>query len=154
MVMMSACREQLLLAGVADAGFLALLRREVGAPGDDVHAEHLGHAGDLAAELAEADDTERLALDLGAGKGLPGLAGMHPRVLAADAAGEFQDQAHGQRRSRILAVLRAAEHDLAVLERLGVDRGVAHARRDQQLQLGKRRRAACFGNACVRASRR
>ena len=36
------------------------------------------------------------------------LPGMHARVLAADIAGQFQDQAHGQRRGRVAAPLRAA----------------------------------------------
>ena len=92
--------QQLFLAGVADAGFLAFLRRQVRAPGDHVHAKGLPELGDLGAELAEPNDAERAALDLVAEQALPGHAGMHARVLAADIAGQFEDQAHGQRRGR------------------------------------------------------
>ena len=48
-------RKQFLLGGVADADFLASLRRQVRAPRDHVHAERLRQSRNLAAELAEAD---------------------------------------------------------------------------------------------------
>ena len=50
--------EQVLLADVVDARLLAFLRREVLAPGDDLHAERLGDLGGAGAELAEAEDAE------------------------------------------------------------------------------------------------
>ena len=56
--------EQVLLAHVVDAGFLALLRRQVLAPGDHLHAERLGDAGGAGAELAEAEDAERQAVEV------------------------------------------------------------------------------------------
>ena len=120
-------RKQLLLGGVADTRLLAAFRRKVRAPGDHLHAERFGDARDLAAELAQTHHAQRPALDLDARKGLPGLARMHPRVLPSDAAGQFQDQAHGQRRGRVLAPLRAADHNAPLLGRFHVDGGIAHA---------------------------
>ena len=66
--------EQVLLGGVVDARLLALLSRQVRAPRDHLHAERLGDAGDAQAELAEPDDAERLALDVGPERDLPRLA--------------------------------------------------------------------------------
>ncbi len=65
---------------------------------------------------------------------------MHARVLAADIAGQFQDQAHGQRRGGIAAPLRSAQHHLVVFGGFHVDRSVAHARGDQEFQVGQRRK--------------
>ncbi len=133
-------RKQLFLGGVGDADFLAAFRRQVRAPGDHVHAEGLREFRDLAAELAEADHAERPALDLHADMLLQGFAGMHPRAFPADIAGQFQDQAHRQGCGRIAAPLRAAQHDLVVLGGFHVDRGIAHARGDQEFELGQRRK--------------
>src|SRR6185503_17517433 len=80
-------RKQLLLAGVADARGLASFGGEVRTPGDRLHAERLCQTGDLGSQPAKADDTERLALDLGPDRSLQWFAGMHPRVLTADIAG-------------------------------------------------------------------
>ena len=132
--------EQFLLGGVADADFLAFLGRQVRAPGDHVHAERLRQLRHLGAELAEAEHAERPALDLHADEFLQGFAGMHARVLAADIAGQFQDQAHGQGRGGIAAPLGAAQHHAMVLGGLHVDRGVAHARGDQEFQVRQRRK--------------
>ena len=62
---------------------------------------------------------------------------MHARVLAADIAGQFQDQTHGQRRGGVAAPLRPAQHDPTLFGGLHLDRGVAHARSDQKLQIGQ-----------------
>ena len=51
--------------------------------------------GDALAELAEADDAERLAVEVAADGRLPVRAGFQPRVFEADVAGEFQHQADG-----------------------------------------------------------
>src|SRR5207253_1640330 len=130
--------EQLFLAGVADTSLLAPLGRQVRTPGDHVHAERFRYARHLAAELAESDDAERATLDLDPRKGLPGLAGMHARILAPDAAGQFKDQAHGERGGGIAGILRAADGYVARLRGLHVDRRIAHAGRQQQLQLRQR----------------
>jgi hypothetical protein len=132
-------REEFFLAGVADADFLAPLRRQVRAPGDHVHAERFGEPRNLGAELAEADHPERPALDLDADVLLQGFAGVHARVLAADIAGQLQDQAHGQGRRGIAAKLRPAQHHLMVFRGFHIDRRVAHARGDQEFQLRQRR---------------
>ena len=71
---------------------------------------------------------------------LPRLARVHARALAADVAGEFQDQTHSQRRGRIAGERRAAQHDIMSRRRLEIDRGVAHARGDHELELRQRRK--------------
>ena len=76
--------------------------------------------------------------------GLQRLAGMHARVFAADITGQFQDQAHGQGRGRVAAPLRAAQRHLVVLGGFHIDRGIAHARGDQEFQ---------FGQACEHRAR-
>src|SRR6266508_4632857 len=73
--------EQVLLAHVVDARLLALLGREVRAPGNDFHAERLADRRSAGAELAEAEDAERGALELRADGALPGLTGLEARVL-------------------------------------------------------------------------
>ena len=65
---------------------------------------------------------------------------MHARVLAADMAGQFQDQGHRQRRGRIAAPLRAAQHHLMVFGGFQIDRSIAHAGGDQEFQLGQGRK--------------
>ena len=52
----SARRNRSSSADVFDADFLAPLRRQVLAPGDDVHAERLADRGDAGAEPAEAEE--------------------------------------------------------------------------------------------------
>src|SRR6185437_5915852 len=91
---------------------------------------------DLGAELAEAEKTERLALEAGADRRLP-LALAHPAVLARDAAGEGEDEAPGELGRRIGQHVGAAYGDAARLRRRQVDRGVAHAGGDQQLEIGQ-----------------
>ena len=65
---------------------------------------------------------------------------MHAGVLAADVAGQFQDQAHRQRRGGIASPLRPAQHYLMVFRGFQIERGVAHARGDQELQFGQCRK--------------
>ncbi len=65
---------------------------------------------------------------------------MHAGVLAADVAGQFQDQAHRQRRGGIAAPLRPAQHHLVFFRRFQIECGVAHARGDQEFQFGQRRK--------------
>ena len=51
--------------------------------------------GGVQAELAETEDAERHAFEVGTDRGLPGRAGMQPGVLVADMAGQFEHQADG-----------------------------------------------------------
>src|SRR5262245_33326030 len=87
--------EQVLLADVVDARLLALLGREVLAPGDRLHAERLADHGGAGAELAEAEDAERGALELRPDGALPGLAGLEAGILVADMAGQVEHQTDG-----------------------------------------------------------
>src|SRR5262245_66205706 len=87
--------EQVLLADVVDARLLALLGREVLAPGDRLHAERLADHGRAGAKFAEAEHAERGALELRPDSALPGLAGLKAGILVADMAGEFEHQADG-----------------------------------------------------------
>src|SRR5262245_14939868 len=127
--------EQLLLAHVTDTGLLALLRRQVLAPGDDPHAERLRDLGRAGAELAEAENAEGQAFEIKADRGLPRHAGLHSRVLVADATGQLEHQADGDAGSRAAGRWRAADHDAALLGGADVDRGVAQAGGDEQLQI-------------------
>ena len=63
---------------------------------------------------------------------------MQPRVLVADVAGQLEHQADGDAGGRAAERAGAADHDAARLRRLGVDRGVAHAGGDQELEIGQR----------------
>ena len=129
--------EQIVLADIADAGCLAFLRRQVLAPGDDLHAERLGDVGGSRAELAEAEDAKRHAVEIGADGGLPGGAGVQPRILVTDVPRQFEHEADGDAGGRAAERARAADHDAARLRRLGIDRGIAHAGGDQELEVGQ-----------------
>ena len=133
--MKSGLPEQVLLAHVVDAGLLALLRGEVLAPGDDLHAERLGDGGGADAELAEAEHAEREAVEVDADGGLPRLAGLHARVLVADAPGQLEHQADGDAGRRIAHRRRAADHHAALLGRRHVERGIAQAGGDEELEI-------------------
>ena len=130
--------EQVVLGDVADASLLAFLRREVLAPGDHLHAERLGDVGGTGAELAEPEHAERHAFEVGPDGRLPHCAGVQPRVLVADVAGQFEHQPDGDAGGRAAERAGAADRDAARLGRLGVDRGVARAGGDQELELGQR----------------
>src|SRR5262249_56470517 len=78
--------EEVLLAHIVDPRLLALLRREVGTPGVDLHAERLADHGGAGPELAEAEDAEGGALELRPDGLLPGLTRLEPRVLITDLA--------------------------------------------------------------------
>ena len=110
----SGVAEQIVLRDVFDADLLAALGREVLAPGDHLHAERLADAGRARAELAEAEQAERLALDVDAERDLPGLAGLHPGVLPADPAGQLEHQAEGDAGGRIAVAGGAADRDAAL----------------------------------------
>ena len=60
------------------------------------------------------------------------------RVLVADVAGQFEHQPDGDAGGRAAERAGAADRDAARLGRLGVDRGIAQAGRDQKLQIGQR----------------
>src|SRR5262249_58622842 len=79
--------EQVLLADIVDARLLALLGRQVLAPGDRLHAEGLADHGGAGAQPAEAKDAQRRALELRPQRALPGLARLEAGGLLAPIAG-------------------------------------------------------------------
>ena len=127
--------EKLLLTHVVDPDLLALLRRQILAPGDDLHPERLGDLGGARAELAEAEDAQGQALEVHADRRLPRHARLHPRVLVADATGQFEHQPNGDGRGRTAHRGRAADHDAALVGGGDVDRGVAQAGGDEELEV-------------------
>src|SRR5262249_25414873 len=127
--------KKILLARVADADFLALVRRQVLAPGDDFHAERLSDFCRAGAELAQPEDAERQAFEVQPDRRLPRRAGLHPRVLVADAPGQFEHQADGNARGRTAHRWRAAHDDAALPGRGDVARRIAQPRGDEQLEL-------------------
>ena len=60
---------------------------------------------------------------------------LHPRVLVADAPRQLEHQADGDAGGRVAHRRGAADHDAAPLGRRDVDRGIAQAGRDQQLEV-------------------
>ena len=68
---------------------------------------------------------------------LPGRAGVHAGVLVTDVAGQFEHQADGDAGGWAAERAGAADRDAAGLRCLGVDRGIAHAGGDQELQVGQ-----------------
>ena len=130
--------EQVVLRNVVDARLLRLVRRQVRAPGDDPHAERLGDGCDALAELAEAQRAERLAFHIVSHGDLPRRPGFHAGVLEADAAGQFQHQADGDRGCRVAEAAGAADRNAALGRRLDVEGIVAGAGGDQELQVGQR----------------
>src|SRR4051794_11489134 len=127
--------EQVVFAHIVDPDLLALLRRQVLAPGDHLHSERLGDLGGAGAELAEAQYAQRHAVEIHADRGLPWHAGLHPRVLVADAPGQLEHQADGDAGGRISRRRRAADHDAALLGGGDIDGCIAQPCRDEQLKV-------------------
>src|SRR5260370_37208985 len=78
--------EQVFLRHQRGAAGLGGLRGEVLAPCDQRHAERLADLAHFGAELAEAEQAERLAAKLDAERRLPRHTGLHAVVLVADLA--------------------------------------------------------------------
>src|SRR5581483_825460 len=109
------------------------LGREVLAPGNHLHADGGADLADLRAEIAEADDAERLAVEIGAHRGLPAAARAHGLELLAQMTRQRQHQPDGQlsggeAAAAPVAAPRSANRHLVVLGSLKVDGGVALAR--------------------------
>src|SRR5262245_46289964 len=103
--------EQLFLADPHGAARLGLLVGQILAPGDQVHADRLADLADLAAELAEAEQAERLAAELDAERRLPRHALLHAVVLVADLARELEHDADRQLGGRLPGGASAAHRD-------------------------------------------
>ncbi len=92
--------------------------------------------GDLRAKVAEPEEAQHLAFETGPDRRLPAAA-FHGGVLFGDVADEGQDQAPGQLGGG--GPLTAGAGDRDALRGGGghVDRGVAHAGSDEQLEVGQ-----------------
>src|SRR5260221_3009078 len=77
------------------------LRGEILAPRDQRHAERLADLAHFGAELAEAEQAERLAAELDAERRLPRHAGLHAIILVADLARELEHDADRKFRRRL-----------------------------------------------------
>ncbi len=133
---MSLVLEQLLLAGVNGPRRGSLLRREVLAPGQHLHAKRLAQDGDPRTEFAEPQDSQRLARHTVPNRGLP-LAGAHAVCLAHQVAGERKNQPPGKLRSGCRQRLGASHQHAALGSGVDIDGGITHARGDQQAQVGE-----------------
>ena len=117
----------------SSSGVLGL---QVLAPGDDVHAEGEADLGDLAAELAQADDPEPRTRELEAERALP-TAVADVAVFSTDVPREGEDQAPGQLGRRHPQAGRSPHLDAQLATGVEVDRRVRHPRRDEQLEAGR-----------------
>ena len=129
--------EQLVLGDRLDAGLRGRLGVEVLAPRDHLHLERLRDLGDPLAEPPEADEAERAAGSSGPIVCCqPPVA--HVPVLLGDVPRERDDQPPGQLDASGAASAAGAAHGDAARGGVHVDRGVRHAGRDQQLEVGQR----------------
>ena len=110
---------------------------EILAPGDRLHAHGGADPADLCAEIAEADEPKRLALEVKAERRLPAAAGAHRLELLAQMARQAKHQGDRDLGRRPARATRAADRDVVGLGGLQVDGGVALARGDQQLEVGE-----------------
>ncbi len=110
---------------------------EVLAPGDHLHAEGPAHLRDPAADLAQAQQAERPAVQVGAEGGLPGAVPAQAVRLGDDRAGEAEEQGPGEFDRRGGGAGRPADGDAVALGGGEVDHRVAHAGGDQQPEPGQ-----------------
>src|SRR5262249_9181951 len=107
---------------------------QVLAPGNYLHVEGKADPGDGAAEPAEPEYAQGLALDAIADAGLPQPLA-HRAVVVGDPTGGAEDQAPGELGGIQSAALGPANRDAMVAQRRQIKRGVAHSGRDQELEL-------------------
>src|SRR5689334_16080685 len=119
--------EQVLLRDQRCAAGARLLLGQILAPGDQLHTDCLADLANLAAELSEAEQPERLPRKLNAERRLPRHALLHAIVLVADLARELEHDADRQLRGRLPGRTRAAHRDAALRRIVEVDRSIARA---------------------------
>ena len=128
--------EELVLRDRLGRGLGRARGAEVRAPCDHVHPEGVRDRHHRRADPPEADEAERLLVQLGAERVLP-PAGADPRVLGRDRAHQRKDQRPGELDGVTRAPPRPAHDDATASGGVEVDRGVAHAGRHQQAQVGQ-----------------
>ena len=123
--------EEIFFRDVGGARGQRLLLRQVLAPGDDAHAEGEADAGDLRADIAEAEHAQGLAAQIGADGALP-AARAQRRVFGGDMARAREDQSPCEFDRRRRRVTRGGDGDAALGRRRDVDCGVAPSGGDDQ----------------------
>jgi hemerythrin-like domain-containing protein len=126
-------REEFVLGHRPHSELGRMLGLQVLAPGNDVHAEGETDLGHLAAELAQADNSQARTRELEAESALPAPFA-NVTVLCADVARQREDQAPRQLRGRHPQSGSSSDLDAEFATRVEVDRGVRHPRGDEQLQ--------------------
>src|SRR5205085_5080540 len=96
------------------------------APRNQLHADRLADLTHLRAELAEAQEAQRLAGELDAERRLPEHTGLHAVILVADLARELEHDADRQLRGRLAGGFGDADDDAARRRALEIDRSIAH----------------------------
>ena len=128
--------EEIMLSDPLDAELRRPFRRQVLAPGDDVHGERLGDGGHLGADVPEADEAKGLVRKRAA-KGVVPAPGAKGRVLLRDVAKQRQDQAPGQLAGGGAEFPGAGDDDASLQRRIDVDLAAVPATGDQKLEAGK-----------------
>src|SRR6202035_542431 len=109
-----------------DGGHLTLgglFGRQVRAPGDDAHTEHLSEGGDLLAHISEAQHAQREASETGPETALPAAAA-HRLHLLRQVPGGGKDQCPGELGGRVGEVASATDNYAELSCCLHVDRGI------------------------------
>jgi hypothetical protein len=125
--------EKFVLRHIGRAGLFGCFGAEVGAPGDDVHAERLADLCDPAADAAQPQDAQHGAAELAAHGRLP-TAATHRYRLVDDPAGGSKDQRPGELDRRLHVSPGGADVNPAFLGGSDVDGGVERPGRGDHLQ--------------------
>ena len=126
--------EQVFLGNAGRAAFGGPFVGQVFRPGDNLHAQRVAEGGRLRAQLAQADDAERLAAQPHRETFLPS-AGLHAAVFLGNFLGHGEDQGPGLFERRIGQDRRAANGDAHGPRLFHVPGQVTHARGHHHLQV-------------------
>src|SRR5271157_1910973 len=125
--------EEFLLGDEPRSACLCLVGREVLTPGDYFHAEREADSRNLRADVAEAENAERLAVETVAHRELP-AAGAQMCVFQGDLTRARKDESPGHLDGGACIVSRMRYHDASLGRGLHIDGRVARTGRCDQLQ--------------------
>jgi len=125
--------EEFLLGDEPRFACLCPVRREVLAPGDHLHAEREADSRNLRANVAEAENAERLTVETVAHRELP-AAGPQMRVFQCDLTRARKDESPSHLDGGACIVSRMRYHDTSLGRGLHIDGRVARTGRCDQLQ--------------------
>src|SRR5262245_9248612 len=126
--------EKVLLGDELSACVLSLLRCQILAPADRIHAERFPDRCGALAEPAKAKNTERQAFEIPADRHLPGFACLESRIFESDPPGQFQHQAKGNTGRWTADSASTAHGNPALGAGLDIERIIAGPGRDEELQ--------------------